>query len=69
MWKTDQKPEGDALLTTRDHLIKIGYWDGKYWWYDGRYHPAEEVIMWIELSEVLEVTRWPECLGSCGLMK
>jgi len=69
MWETEKKPEGLQLLTTRDHDIKIGYWDSTYWWYDGKYHREDEVIMWIPLETVLEVTRWPESLESCGLMK
>ena len=69
MWKTEGHPEAEALLTLKDHRRVIGYWDGVYWWYDGKYHLEDEVIMWIEMSDVLEVTKWLECLDHYGLMK
>ena len=64
MQKTTNKPQGEALLYTVDHLIKIGYWDGYYWWYEGQYHAEEEVEEWLPLSKVMEVMKWPECLES-----
>jgi len=69
IWKTKGKPEGEAVLTTRDHDIKLGYWDSMYWWYDDKYHREDEVIMWAPLETVLEETKWLECLENYRLTR
>lgn len=69
MWKTKGKPEGEALLTLRDHRRVVGCWYGGYWWYEGKYHREGEVIMWCAMERILEVTKWLECLENYGLMK
>lgn len=43
--------EGDVLLTTEEHLVVIGYWDGFYWHYREQYHLKDEVIAWMKLPD------------------
>ena len=47
----DRGEGGDVLVFTRDHLMRLGYWDGFYWHYNEQYHLREEVLAWRKLPE------------------
>lgn len=47
----DKGEAGDMLVFTRMHFIRIGYWDGFYWHYDGQYHLKTEVLAFRALPE------------------
>lgn len=66
MWtltkNTTKKPEGEVLLELNSGRRVVGYWDKGYWWYENEHHSEYEVNMWIEMSKVLLVTKWLECV-------
>lgn len=63
-WVTDRKPEhndlniwGEALITTKDHMLKIGIWNGDEWEFDAGWCGSTEVIAWAKLPEAYD-ERW-----------
>ena len=57
-WVTDRDPHfeelnvwDEALVTTTDHLIKIGVWNGSEWEVSGGWCASTKVIAWRPLPE------------------
>ena len=52
-WITDEKPKEDTpvLVTTEDDFEEVAYWDGKYWWHEGRYHVETWAKAWLPLPD------------------
>lgn len=38
---------GEALVTTRDHFVKIAVWEDNYWTIDGKECTPSEIIAWM----------------------